>query len=154
MTTAAFQPKTPDYAERVRDSFRRQRIMQVLGAELVRVEPGLVEIELPFRADLTQQHGFLHAGVVTTIVDSACGYAAFTLMPAEAEVLTVEYKVNFMAPARGRSFLARGRVVRPGRHITVCTGEVLAQTDGGPVPVATMLTTMFQVVDRPDVKPA
>lgn len=165
---APWQPRTPDYAQRVRESFGRQGLMRLFGARLVRVEPGLVEIHLPFRQELTQQHGFLHAAAVTAIVDNACGFAAQSLMPAGAQVLTVEYKVNFLAPARGASFLARGRVVRPGRTITVCAGEVLAQGEGGPVPVATMLATMFQVpaetaggageasgegADRPDGKP-
>jgi uncharacterized protein (TIGR00369 family) len=109
----------PAFEARVRASFARQGVMTTIGARLTRVAAGAVEIELPFRSDLTQQHGFVHAGVITTIADSACGYAAFSLMPAEASVLTVEYKVNLLAPARGDRFVARGRVVKPGRTLTV-----------------------------------
>src|SRR6266540_1564419 len=99
-----FEPKDPNYADRVRASFDKQKVMATIVARLTKVEPGVVEIELPCAQDLTQQHGYLHAGVVTAIVDSACGYAALTLMPADSGVLTVEYKVNFTAPARGARF--------------------------------------------------
>lgn len=122
----AFQPKDPAFESRVRESFTRQRVMALIGAVLTRVEPGRVEIELPFRDDLTQQHGFFHAGVVGTIADTAGGYAAYTLMPADASILSVEFKVNLLAPARGQRFLARGRVLRAGRRITVCELEVTA----------------------------
>lgn len=153
----AFTPPDEQYGERVRASFARQHIMGLLGATLVRVEPGLVEIDLPFRTDLTQQHGFLHAGVVTTIVDSACGYAAFSLMPPQTGVLSIEYKVNFMAPAKGTRFLAQGRVLRAGRTITVCMGEVVAIEEGEvgedrqETIVATMLATIMAIRDRPSV---
>lgn len=155
-------PSYAQYAERVRASFERQQVMHLLGAKLTRVEPGLVEIVLPFRDDLTQQHGFLHAGIVTTIVDSACGYAALSLMPEGTGVLTIEYKVNLMAPARGSRFVARGRVLRAGRNITVCAGDVLSVPEGeysapeslveveGDI-VATMLATVLAVRERPDV---
>jgi len=145
-------PQDPQFADRVRASFARQEVMRTLGATLTRVEPGLVEIALPFRNDLTQQHGFLHAGVITTIVDSACGYAALSLMPAQTGVLSIEYKVNFLAPARGSRFIARGRVLRAGKTITVCMGDVMAvQDDGQEVVIATMLATMLVVRDRPGV---
>ena len=111
---------------RVRDSFAKQAFMTLLGAKLVRVSPGEVDIELPFRADLVQQHGYLHAGVTTAIADSACGYAALSLMLPDAAVLSVEYKVNMLSPAQGRRFLAQGRVVKSGRTITVVRGDVLA----------------------------
>ena len=161
-TDQVFIPPYAQYAERVQASFAKQQIMRLIGAEITRVEPGLVEITLPFRDDLTQQHGFLHAGVVTTIVDSACGYAALSLMPEGTGVLSVEYKVNFMAPARGGLFVAQGRVLRAGRTITVCAGDVLAvQEDpggsgefegaGGQEVVATMLATIFSVRERPGV---
>src|SRR4051794_11606756 len=101
---ADFAPKDPDYERRVRETFAGQRLMTSIGARLTRVAPGEVEITLPYRSDLTQQHGFVHAGIVTAAVDTACGCAAFTLMPADAGVLTVEYKVNFVAPARGDEF--------------------------------------------------
>ncbi len=148
----SFQPETADFEARVHSSFGAQQLLVSIGARLVKVEPGEVVIELPFRADLTQQHGFVHAGIVTTIVDSACGYAAFTLMSADAAVLTVEYKVNFMAPAAGSSFLATGRVIKPGRTITVCAGEVTAVKDGEARAVAVMQATMMAVLNRPDVR--
>lgn len=142
--------KTADdaFEQRVRASFARQRVMTTIGATLVSVAPGEVVIELPFREDLTQQHGFLHAAIVTAIVDSACGYAAYTLMPSDAAVLTVEYKVNFLAPAAGHRFLAYGRVTKPGRTLTVTTGDVVAETPAGPRPVATMLATMMTATGR------
>jgi uncharacterized protein (TIGR00369 family) len=111
---------------RVRASFERQSFMALLGATLTHVAPGEVDIELPYRHDLVQQHGFLHAGVTTAIADSACGYAALTLMPDDAAVLSVEFKVNMLAPGEGTRFVARGRVLRSGRSVTVVRGEVLA----------------------------
>jgi uncharacterized protein (TIGR00369 family) len=125
--------------------------MTTIGAEMTHVTPGAVEIVLPFRADLTQQHGFLHAGIITTIVDSACGYAALSLMPPDTGVLTVEYKVNFLAPAAGERFFARGRVTKPGRTLTVCAGDIFAQQDGHERLIATMLTTMMAIRDRANV---
>ncbi len=131
--------------------FARQRVMETIGARLVRIDPGQVEIELDYREDLTQQHGYLHAGVVTAIVDSACGFAAYTLMPADSGVLTVEYKVNFTAPARGARFLAVGRVIKPGRTLTVCAGEALA-TDGAEQKLVAMIqATMMRLPEaHPD----
>src|SRR4051812_16761356 len=120
-------PADPAFAERVRESFNKQRVMVLFGAMLGRVEPGMVEIEMPYREDLTQQHGFLHAGVITTILDSACGYAALSVMPPGTGVLSIEYKVNLLAPGRGDRFVARGSVVRAGRTIIVCSGDVLAR---------------------------
>ena len=141
----------PQFAARVRASFGRQAVMHLIGATLAMVTPGAVEIRLPFRADLTQQHGFLHAGIVTTVGDSACGYAALSLMPAQTGVLSVEYKVNLLAPARGGHFLARGRVLRAGRTILVCAGDVFAVQDGEETIVATMLATMMVIRDREGV---
>ena len=129
--------------KRVKDSFARQNVMATIGASITRVEQGEVTIELPFRSDLTQQHGFLHAGVVTMIVDTACGYAALTRMPASAAVLTVEYKVNLLSPAEGEKLIARGRVLKSGRTLTVCFGEVHVKKDGKEKLVATMLATMI-----------
>jgi uncharacterized protein (TIGR00369 family) len=131
------------FEERVRSSFARQKLMSTIGAELLRVAPGEADIELKFRDDLTQQHGYLHAGVVASIADSACGYAAFSLMPEDAEVLSIEYKINLLAPARGERITARSRVARPGRTITVCTCDVFALSDGKETLVATMLATMI-----------
>jgi uncharacterized protein (TIGR00369 family) len=144
-------PQDPDYEERVRQSFARQRVMETIGARLVRVAPGEVDIELPFREDLTQQHGFLHAGIVGTVLDSAAGYAAFTLMPADAGVLSIEFKVNLLAPARGERVIARARVVRAGRTITVCTADAFAVQDGAERHVSTMTATMMTVAGRENV---
>jgi uncharacterized protein (TIGR00369 family) len=141
-------PKDRNFEQRVRASFGSQRVMATLGASLESVEPGQVTIALPFREDLTQQHGFLHAGVVATIGDSACGYAAFSLMPADAGVLTIEFKINLLAPARGERFRAIGRVIRPGRTITVTVADVLA----GDQLVATLTATIMTILDRPDVR--
>jgi uncharacterized protein (TIGR00369 family) len=149
-----FEPKNPQFETTVRRSFAQQGLMVSLGATMTRVSPGSVEIEIRSPDDLTQQHGYLHGGIVTAIADSACGYAALTLMPAGAEVLTVEYKVNFLAPAQGMRLVARGRVVRPGRTVSVCSGEVVAVSDGNEVPVAAMLATMIRsdkrLPGRPD----
>ena len=148
---APLQPADPAYDARVRASFERQAMMKTLGAVLERVAPGAVDIRLPFRADLTQQHGFLHAGATTTIADSACGYAAFSLMPPGAAVLTVEFKVNLMAPAAGETFVARGRVLRAGRNLTTCSADVFAVAGGEEKHVLTMLGTVMTVQGRSGV---
>lgn len=140
-----FEPRNPDFEACVRASFARQRAMETLGARLARVAPGEVEIELPFREDLTQQHGYLHAGVVAAVVDSACGYAALSLAPAGTEVLSIEFKLNLLAPSVGDSLAARARVVRAGRRVTVCAGDVYARSGGAEKLVATMLATMISV---------
>ncbi len=124
-----FQPRDPDYALRVRASFDLQQAMALIGAELAVVEPGYVEIHLPHRAEVTQQHGYIHGGVVGMIADSAAGYAANTLTPADASVLTVEYKMNLVAPADGQRLVARGEVVRPGRTLIVTRADVYAIRD-------------------------
>jgi uncharacterized protein (TIGR00369 family) len=139
------QPQDASYEARVRASFAKQAFMATLGARLASVEPGRVAIELPFRADLTQQHGFLHAGVVASIADSACGYAALSLMPPGAGVLSVEFKVNLMKPATGSRFVAVGTVVRTGRTLTVCSAEVEAHHDGASTVIALMQATMMTV---------
>lgn len=143
------RPTAQDFQARVQASFARQRMMATLGATLERVAPGEVDIRLPFRDDLTQQHGFLHAGAMTTAVDSACGYAALTLMPPGTAVLTVEFKVNLLAPGKGEAVLARGRVLRAGRTLTTCIGDVFAVEGGEEKLVLTMLATMMTVRDRP-----
>ena len=142
---SGFEPRDPDFERRVRDSFARQRVMQLIGSTLVRVVPGCVEIEIPARDDLTQQDGFMHAGIVTTALDSACGYAAFTLMPADSSVLSVEFKVNLLAPAKGDLIRARAEVKRFGRTLTVCTADAFA--DGRIC--ATMLATMICRINEP-----
>jgi uncharacterized protein (TIGR00369 family) len=142
-------PDVPEVAARVRASFERQAFMATLGARLEAVEPGQVIIELPFREDLTQQHGFLHAGVVSAIADSACGYAALSLMPAGTAVLSVEFKLNLMKPAAGELFRAVGKVIRAGRTLTVCGAEVSARDrEGGETVIAVMQATMMTVRDR------
>ncbi|HEX8559257.1 MAG TPA: PaaI family thioesterase [Pyrinomonadaceae bacterium] len=142
-----FKTRDPDYERRVRESFARQRVMETMGARLLRVAPGEVEIGLGFSEALTQQHGYLHAGVVAAVVDSACGYAALTLTEAGAEVLSIEFKLNLLSPAAGREFVARARVVRAGRNVTVCAGDLfaLAGDGAGEKVVATMLGTMMKV---------
>lgn len=137
--------RDPAFEGRVRESFGRQRLMETIGARLRQITPGAVEIEAPVREDLTQQHGYLHAGVVTALVDSACGYSALTLSAPGTEVLTVEFKVNFLAPASGTVVVARGHVVRAGRSITVCAGEAVVTDENREATVATMLATMMHV---------
>ena len=144
----AHVPQDPAYEARVRASFERQRFMQTIGAQLVRVAPGEVDVELPVREALTQQHGFLHAGALATVADSACGYAALSLMPAGAAVLSVEFKINLLAPAAGDHVVARGRVLRAGKTVTVCWGEVTAYDGASERLVATMVATMMTVRDR------
>ena len=148
----AFEPGSADFEDRVRRSFSQQAVMGTLGAEILEIAPGRVRLGLVFAPELTQQHGFLHAGVVTTVLDSACGYAAFTLMPEEAEVLTVEFKSNFMAPAAGERFIFEGRVVKPGRTLTVTEGFAFADREGAePKLVSKMSATMMAVSGRPDI---
>ena len=132
----------------MRGSFARQGLLATLGARVMRVAPGEVDVELAFDERLTQQHGYLHAGALTAALDSACGYAALTLMPEEAAVLTVEFKVNLLAPAAGERFLARGRVVRAGRTLTVCRGDAIAFAAGEERHVVTMIATMMTLGSR------
>ena len=144
-----FQPQDPNYEQPGRENFARQTVMATIGASIARVAPGEVDVALPYRADLAQQNGYIHAGIVTAMVDTACGYAAHTLMPSGYEVLTVEYKVNFVAPAMGERFLARGRVVKPGRTLTICAGEVVAlDADGSERVVAVIQATMMGLAAR------
>jgi uncharacterized protein (TIGR00369 family) len=138
-----------DAEARVRRSFARQTYMETLGAEIVHVDDGEVDIALPFSERLVQQDGFLHAGVVAGATDSACGYAALTRMDAGAEVLTVEFKINLLAPAAGEQLVARGRVIRSGRNLTVCRGDAVTVTQGSEKHVATMTATLIAVT-RPD----
>ena len=135
----------------MRASFARQAFMATCGARIASVQPGEVVLDVDFRADLTQQHGFLHAGVIASVADSACGYAALTLMDADSAVMSVEFKVNLLAPAAGTSFRAAARVVRAGRTLTVCTAEVCARGEDGAfgAPIAVMQATMMALRDRP-----
>jgi uncharacterized protein (TIGR00369 family) len=145
-----FKPSDPDWEAKVRASFARQTVMETIGARIAVLRPGHCEIELPYRRDLCQQHGFLHAGITATIADSAGGYAAFSLMPAGASVLTVEFKVNLMAPAAGERFLARGSVIKPGRTLMVVEAEVVAEDKGERKPIAQLLSTMMCLEGRTD----
>ena len=133
----------PSFADEITQSFAKQTIMGLIGAELTRVEPGIVEITLPYRADLAQQHGYLHAGIVTTIADSACGYAAYSLMPSNSEVLSVEFKVNLLRPAKGDTFKAVAEVVKAGKTLTVVRADVFGVDGDRRELVATMLGTMI-----------
>ena len=142
MTT--FQTQDSNYESRVRESFARQKVMQLIDASLCRVEPGEIEIALPYRDDLAQQNGFVHAGVLTTIADSACGYAAFTLMPAGVDVLSVEFKMNLLRPAMGELFVAEAKVIKAGATLTVVRCDVNAWTTTEPKLVATMLATIIR----------
>jgi uncharacterized protein (TIGR00369 family) len=144
----AYVPRDAHFETRVRDSFDKQKFMATIGARLARVEPGKVDIELAARDDLVQQHGFIHAGVLASAADSACGYAALSLMPAGAAVLSIEFKINMLAPAAGDRIVARGSVLRAGRTVTVCWGEVAAYTGDNEKLVATMVATMMTVQDR------
>ena len=142
--------RAPDgeFESRVRASFARQRVMETIGARLARVAPGEVEIELAYDERLTQQTGFLHAGVVSAVLDSACGYAAYSLMEPGFEVLSIEFKVNLLAPAVGEKLVARASVVKAGRTITVCRADGWMVRDGGEVQVATMTGTMMKLEER------
>jgi uncharacterized protein (TIGR00369 family) len=137
--------RNPDFEAVVRGSFACQGLMAHLGARLAHVEPGHVAIEVPYRSELTQQQGIFHGGVTTTIADSACGYSALTLMAAGCEVLTVEFKINLLAPAQGERLIARGRVVKPGRTLTVCHGDVYAVSHEQETHCATMVATMMRI---------
>jgi uncharacterized protein (TIGR00369 family) len=143
-----FNPVDSDFEARVREGFERQQLMASIGAQLTKVAPGEVQIEMPFNEAWTQQHGYIHAAIITGLVDSACGFAAYTLMPAGAGVLSVEFKVNLLSPAKGEMFRAIGRVIKAGRTLTVCNGEVVAVEKGNEKIVAMMQATMMMVVNR------
>lgn len=143
MKIPAFKPRDKDYCERIHNVFARQEFMTFLGAELAGVAPGQVEIRLPFQAGLTQQHGYFHGGAIGTLADVTGGFAAFSLMAAQDLILTVEYKVNMLAPAMGDALLARGRVLRPGRQLTVAHTDIFSLRDGVEKLVATSLGTFM-----------
>jgi len=145
-----FTASDPHYETRIRDSFARQGIMKHLAARLVELAPGHVTIQVPFRPELTQQHNFFHAGVSGTIADSACGYAAYTLMPADSSVLTVEYKMNLLAPADGEELIARARVLRSGKTLKICAADVFVRKNASEVHCATMLATIMCLPGKPD----
>lgn len=143
-------PQDPDFEARVRDSFGRQPAMAHIGARLDVVEPGHVAIRLPHAAHNTQQHGFVHGGMVGMIGDSACGYAAYTLMPADASVMSVEYKINFLDPAAGDELIAHGRVRKAGRTLSVCDMDVVARTGTREKTIASGVVTLFCLHGKSD----
>lgn len=147
---APFIPKNPDFAARVRDSFNRQGAMVHIGARMTRIEPGFVDITVDYRPELSQQHGYFHGGIVGMIANSAGGYAAFSLMPADASVLTVEYKINLLAPSDGNRLVARGRVTKPGRTLSVCHVDVFVERDGREHLCATLLQTLMTMTGKSD----
>lgn len=147
-----FEPKDPDFRARVEASLARQGAMRSLGISIERLEAGEIELSMPYNAAYSQQHGFIHAGIIATALDTACGYAAFSLMPADAAVLTIEFKTNLLAPAKGERFTFRGHVVKPGRTITVCEAKSLAHGESGDRLIATMTATIMAVFNRDDVK--
>ncbi|MEH2525219.1 MULTISPECIES: PaaI family thioesterase [unclassified Bradyrhizobium] len=138
-----FQPKNPDFRAVATDTFEQQRAMKTLGISIARLEPGEVDLAMDYSADLTQQHGFIHAGIITAGLDNACGIAAFTLMPPATGILTVEFKTNLLAPARGERFAFRATVVKPGRTLTVCEARAYAEQDGNETLIATMSGTLM-----------
>lgn len=150
MTEPAFTPQDPFFETKVRESFARQPFMATIGAHLGVVEPGRVEVVLPYAPGLTQQHGFFHGGSIGAITDTAGGYAAFTLFPAGSTVLTVEYKINIMAPGKGERLLAVGEVTRSGRTLTVVRVDVYAEADGARTHCATATQTLICLYGRND----
>ena len=147
----SFSPSDPNFSDRVRSSFARQQVMQTLGVEIARIEPGEIELTMPYAPALTQQHGFMHAGIITTALDSACGYAAFSLMPADAAVLTVEFKTSLVAPAKGERFTFRAQVVKAGRTLTFCDAKAFAIHNGEERLIATMTGTLMAIFERKGV---
>ena len=145
---ARFEPKNPDYRSSATDTFERQHAMRTLGISIARLEPGDVELAMAYSSDFTQQNGFVHAGIITAGLDSACGIAAFTLMPVGSDILTVEFKTNLLAPARGQRFAFRATVVKPGRTLTVCEGRAYAEHEGVETLVATMTGTLMALPRR------
>lgn len=145
-----FRPVDPNYEEKVRSSFVRQRFMDFIGAKLIEIHPGYCEIHLPYREELSQQHGFFHAGVIGTLADNTGGYAAYSLMSADSSVLTVEYKLNLLAPGNGDLLIARGRVIKPGRTLTICRSDIFVMKDGGEKLCAIATVTLMNMAGKPD----
>jgi len=145
-----FTAVDPGFDGRVRESFARQGLMKHLGAKLAGLGPGHAEIHVPFRMEVTQQHNYFHAGVSGAIADSACGYAAYTLMPADSSVLTVEYKMNLLAPADGERLRARARVLRSGKTLKICAADVYVEKNGAEIHCATMLATIMCLPGKSD----
>jgi uncharacterized protein (TIGR00369 family) len=140
------------YKLKVAESFQRQEVMKTLNASILDIRPGEIELEFPHQQSLTQQHGFIHAGIISTVLDSACGYAAFSLMPEDAAVLTIEFKINLLSPAKEDRFRAIGKVKKFGKNITVTDGELFAYSDSGKKLIATMVGTIMAVYNREGIK--
>ena len=151
MSSNHHKPINEGYAERVKDSFHKQDALRTIGATIQRIEPGKVEIGFDYDKRLTQQHGFIHAGVLSTVLDSACGYAAYSLMPEDAGVLTIEFKINLLSPAKGDRFVARGEVKKPGRTITVADGQLVTWEGEKEKLIATMTGTLMTITNRNEV---
>lgn len=147
-----FNPADNHYREKVIESFNRQEVMKTLNASILAVRPGEIELEFPYQSNLTQQHGFIHAGIISTVLDSACGYAAFSLMPENAAVLTIEFKINLLSPAKGDSFRAVGKVKKPGKNITVTEGELFSSTKGEEKLIAIIVGTIMSVYSREGIE--
>jgi uncharacterized protein (TIGR00369 family) len=147
---ARFEVKDPDFAQRVQASFDRQGVMALLGARVSRIESGECELHLPWRPEVTQQHGYFHGGIIGTIADSAGGYAAYTLMPPDSSVLTVEYKMNLLAPGDGELLVARGVVIKPGRTLVVTRVDAVVVKDGKETLCATLLQTLMTMHGKKD----
>ncbi len=145
-----FTAATPDYKQKVQESFNRQKFMHFINAELLKVEPGYCEIKLPFSENLTQQHGFFHAGVVSTIADNAAGYSAFSLMEATSSILTVEFKINLIAPAKGENLIGKSKVIKSGKTLTICQVEVYAGNDEEYKLCAVAQSTLMQLMNKSD----
>ncbi len=139
-----------NFESRIRDSFSRQRFMEYLGATLTEIRAGYCEIEVPYKKELTQQHEFLHAGVIGTIADTSAGYAAFSLMEANSSVLTVEYKLNLMSPADGEKIIARSQVLKSGKTLTICRSDVFVQKNGVEKLCAAAQVTLIELSNRKD----
>ena len=147
-----FEPSDPQYKDKVTESFNRQQVMKTVNATLKTIHPGKMELEFPYQSNLTQQHGFIHAGIVSTVLDSACGYAAFSLMPKHTGVLTIEFKLNLLSPAKGEMFRAVGTVKKPGKNITVTQGELFSYEAGEEKLVAMMVGTIMTIYDRDGIE--
>ena len=143
-----FEPKNPDYRAVATATFDRQQAMRTLGVSIARLDPGEVDLSMPYASELTQQNGFVHAGIITAALDTACGIAAFTLMPEGSDVLTVEFKTNLLAPAKGERFAFRAHVIKPGRTLTVCEARAFAESGGAETLVATMTGTLMALPRR------
>ena len=146
----SFEPLDLNYEKKIKESFSRQEFMHFINAELVEVKPGYCEIHLPYKKELSQQHGYFHAGIIGTISDNCGGYAAFSLMPAKASVLTVEYKMNIVAPGDGELLIGRAKVIKPGRTLTICNTEVFVVKNGAEKLCATSLMTVMTMYGRAD----